>query len=85
MRMVVPVGDAQGRVIRTVSCHAGAAALFNLRNEGMPQTMRTRNKAELLLLEGERLINRLAVHRLAVRGEEERAGMICRVGTSFER
>ena len=51
----------------------------------MSQAMGACNKAELLLLEGERLINRLAVHRLAVRGEEERAGMICRVGTSFER
>ena len=72
-------------MVRAIPCHAGAVALFNLRDEGVPQTMGTRNEAELFLLEGERLINRLAVHRLAVRGEEERAGMICRVGTSFER
>ena len=80
--MIVPVGNTQGGMVRAVSRHAGAVALFNFRDEGM--TMGARNKAELLLLEGERLINRLAVHRLAVRGEEERAGMIGRVGAGFQ-
>ena len=71
--MIVPVGNTQGGMVRTVSRHAGAVALFNLRDEGMPQAMRTRDKAELFLLEGERLINRFAVHRFAMRREEERA------------
>ena len=71
--MVVPVGDAQGGVVRAIPRHAGAVALFNLRDEGMPQAMRTCDEAELLLLEGKRLINRFAVHRFAMRREEERA------------
>ena len=82
--MIVPVGNTQGGMVRTVSRHAGAVALFNLRDEGVPQTMGTRNEAELFLLEGERLINRFAVHRFAMRREEERAGMIGRIGTGFQ-
>ena len=79
MGMFIPVGNAQGGMIGAVSRHAGAVALFDLGDEGMPQTMGTCGETELLLLEGERAIDGFAVHRLAVHGEEERAGMIVRV------
>ena len=83
MRVVVPVGDSQRRMVRAVSRHAGAVALFHLRNERVPQTMRTGGEAELLLLEGKRAVNGSPVHRLAVSGEKQRAGMIGCVGAGF--
>ena len=84
MRVIVSIGNTQRGMVRAIPRHAGAIALFNLRDEGMPQAMRTRDKAELFLLEGERLINRLTVHRFTMRGEEERTGMIGRIGAGFQ-
>ena len=49
----------------------------------MPQTMRAISEAELLLLEGKRAVNGSPVHRLAVSGEKQRAGMIGCVRAGF--
>lgn len=70
-------------MVCAVSRYAGTVALFHLRNERVPQTMRTGGEAELLLLEGKCAVNGSPVHRLAVSGEKQRAGVVGRVGAGF--
>ena len=70
-------------MVCAVSRYAGTVALFHLRNERVPQTMRTGSEAELLLLEGKRAVDGSPVHRLAVGGKEQRAGMISCVRAGF--
>ena len=46
--------------------------------------MRTGGEAELLLLEGKRAVDGSPVHRLAMSGKEQQAGVVGCVGAGFQ-
>ena len=77
--MVVAVGDGQGLVVRTVSCDTSAACVFNFRDEGVPEGVRSCRKAHRLLLVSKRLIQFIRRTGLSVRRHEQGRFRIRRV------